>query len=145
MRDDADDATVARHFEAYLLWLFGWVMFCSSQGDSSPKHLLPVARAIADAPLDDVPQYNWGSAVLAATYRGLCKCVTKVSAEEPIFVGCPMLLQLWSYERFPVGRPLINLDPYTEVSPDHDEVDRPTMGSLWCLRKVCDVDLVIYY
>ena len=37
MRADADDFTVARHFEAYLLWLFGWVMFCSSQGDSCPK------------------------------------------------------------------------------------------------------------
>ncbi|KAF8762429.1 hypothetical protein HU200_009389 [Digitaria exilis] len=127
-RDDADDATVARHFEAYLLWLFGW-------GDSCLKHLLPVARAIADVPLDDLPQYSWGSAVLAATYRGLCKCVMKVSADEPIFVGCPMLLQLWSYERFPVGRPLINLDPYTDLSADHDEVDMPTMGSLWCLRK----------
>ncbi|CAO2203944.1 unnamed protein product [Urochloa humidicola] len=30
LRADADEATVARHFEAYLLWLFGWVMFCSS-------------------------------------------------------------------------------------------------------------------
>ena len=53
--DDADDATVARHLEAYILWLFGWIMFCSSQGDSCPKQLVPVARAIADAPLDMVP------------------------------------------------------------------------------------------
>ncbi|XP_039851095.1 protein MAIN-LIKE 1-like [Panicum virgatum] len=37
MRADADDFTVARHLEAYLLWLFGWVMFCSSQGDSCPQ------------------------------------------------------------------------------------------------------------
>ena len=37
MRDDADDATVARHLEAYILWMFGWIMFCSSQGDSCPK------------------------------------------------------------------------------------------------------------
>jgi hypothetical protein len=45
MRDDADDAT---------RWLFGWIMFCNSQGDSCPKQLIPVARAIADAPLDEV-------------------------------------------------------------------------------------------
>ncbi|XP_039784142.1 protein MAIN-LIKE 2-like [Panicum virgatum] len=70
MRADADDFTVARHFEAYLLWLFGWVMFCSSQGDSCPKQLIPLARSIADAPLHEVPQFSWGSAVLAATYRG---------------------------------------------------------------------------
>jgi len=30
MRDDADDATVAKHLEAYILWLFGWIMFYSS-------------------------------------------------------------------------------------------------------------------
>ena len=87
-RDDADDATVARHLEAYILWLFGWIMFCSSQGDSCPKQLILVVRAIANARLDDIPQFSWDSAVLAATYRGLCKGVTKVSAEEPIFVGC---------------------------------------------------------
>ncbi|KAF8701353.1 hypothetical protein HU200_033683 [Digitaria exilis] len=133
MTEDANYATVDSHFEAYLLWLFGWVMFCSSQGDSCPKHLLPLARQIADAPVDDVPQFSWASAVLAATYRDLCKCCTKSAAEEPIFVGCPLLLQLWSYERFPVGRPHVNLEPYIEAG--HDEVDRPTMASLWCLRK----------
>ena len=98
MRNDADDATIARHLEAYLLWLFGWIMLCTSRGNSVPKHLLPYARAIAEAPLDDVPQYSWGSAVLAATYRGLCK----VASAEPIFLGCLLLLQLWSYERFPI-------------------------------------------
>ena len=119
-----------------LLWLFGWVMFCSSQGDSCPKQLIPLARSIADAPLHEVPQFSWGSAVLAATYRGLCTGVTKVSAEEPISVGCPLLLQLWSYERFPVGRSEMDFEPYVQLSADHDDVNRPTMGSLWCLRRV---------
>jgi len=72
---------------------------------------------------------------LAASYRGLCTGVTKVSAEEPIFVGCPLLLQLWSYERFPVGRPEMDFKPYVQLSADHDDIDRPTMGSLWCLRR----------
>ena len=58
-----------------------------------PKQLVPVARAIADTPLDEVPQFIWASAVLAATYRGLCTGMTKVSAGEPIFVGCPLLIQ----------------------------------------------------
>jgi len=136
MRPDADNFTVARHFEAYLLWLFGWVMFCSSQGDSCPKQLIPLARSIADAPLHEMPQFSCGSAVLAASYRGLCTGVTKVSAEEPIFVGCPLLLQLWSYECFPIGRPEMDFEPYVQLSADHDDVDRPTMGSLWCLRRV---------
>jgi hypothetical protein len=49
---------VARHLKAYLLWLFGWVMFCNSQGSSVSKHLIPYARVIADAQLDEVPQYS---------------------------------------------------------------------------------------
>jgi hypothetical protein len=30
MRDDADEQTSNMHLEAYLLWLFGYVMFCGS-------------------------------------------------------------------------------------------------------------------
>ena len=73
---------------------------------------------------------------MAATYKGLCTGVTKVSAEEPIFVGCPLLIQLWSYECFPVGRLEMDFEPYTELSPDHDDVDKLTINSLWCLRRV---------
>lgn len=51
---EADDAIVTRHLEAYQMWLFGWVMFCSSYGDSAPKQLLPMARAIAEADLEDI-------------------------------------------------------------------------------------------
>ena len=70
--------------------------------------------------------------------------MTKVSSEEPIFVGCPLLLQLWSNERFPVGRLEMNFEAYAKLSPDHDDVDRPTMGSLWCLRRVCYIISVAY-
>ena len=100
-----------------------------------PKHLLPYARAIAEAPLDEVPQYSWGSAVLATTYRGLCTGCCKVISAEPIFLGCPLLLQLWSYERFPIVRPRIDMSPYPEGLNEND-INRPMMGSLWFLRKV---------
>lgn len=144
-RADVDDAMIDKHLEAYELWLFGWVMFCNSQGDSCLKQLIPLARAIADAPLDDVPQFSWGFAVLAATYRGLCTGVAKVSAKEPFFVGCLLLLQLWSYEHFPMGRPEMNFEPYPELSQDHDDVDRSTMDSLGCLRMVHYIISVTYY
>ena len=87
MRADADNATVARHLEAYLLWLFGWVMFCSSQGDSCPKQLVPLARSIADAPLHEVPQFSWASAILAATYRGLCMGMRRSQQRSPSLLG----------------------------------------------------------
>ena len=141
MRADADEGTVNRHLEAYLLWLFGYVMFCGSQGDAVTRYLIPYARMIADAPLAEVPQISWGAAVLAATFRGLCMAVAKGSKDKGILLGCPLLLQLWSYERLPVGRPSVDRSPYHYLPAAHDDVDRPTMGSLWCLRKVMNVSL----
>ena len=136
MRADTDDGTVTRHLEAYLLWLFGYMMFCGSQEDSVSRYLIPHARAIADAPEDNVPQVSWGAAVLAVTYRGLCAGVSKGTSSERIFLSCPLLLQLWSYMRLPVGRPFVDRRPYEVLPPGHDPADRPTMGSLWCHRPV---------
>jgi hypothetical protein len=76
--DDAEQETVDRIFEAYLLWLFGFVLFCSSQGDAVARYLIPHARRITDAPLDVVPQISWGNFVLAGAYRRLCSGVSKV-------------------------------------------------------------------
>jgi hypothetical protein len=78
--------------EVYLLWLFGWVLFCESTGDSVSQCMIPWARRIADAPLEQMPQISWGSAVLAATYRGLCSIVTRATSREAILLGFPLLL-----------------------------------------------------
>ncbi|WVZ69581.1 hypothetical protein U9M48_018349 [Paspalum notatum var. saurae] len=130
IRAGATEYEVARHLEAYVLWLMGWVMFCSSAGSFVAKGLLPFARYVADAPLDAIPQFSWGSAVLAATYRGLCTACFKSSGAEPIFGGCPLLLQLWAHERFQIGRPAVVHSAYEGYIVD--DVDGPTMGSLWC-------------
>jgi hypothetical protein len=68
MADDADDHTSDRFLEVYLLWLFGWVLFCESAGDSVSWCMIPWVQRIADAPLEQMPQISWGGAVLAATY-----------------------------------------------------------------------------
>src|SRR6185312_3501840 len=68
---DADEYSVTRSLEAYLLWLFGYIMFNNTNGNSVDRILLPYAREIADGD-EDVPPYSWGEAVLAATYCGLC-------------------------------------------------------------------------
>jgi hypothetical protein len=70
MADDVDDPTSDRFLEVYLLWLFGWVLFCESARDSVSRYMIPWAQRIADAPLKQMPQISWGSAVLVATYRG---------------------------------------------------------------------------
>jgi hypothetical protein len=83
-----------------------------------------------------MPQNSRGSAVLAATYRGLCSAVTRPASREVILLGCPLLLQMWIHERFDIGQPRTDLLEYEQAADDTDPADLPTMSSLWCLRKV---------
>ncbi|WVZ86035.1 hypothetical protein U9M48_032879 [Paspalum notatum var. saurae] len=135
LRPDADDDSVSRSFEAYLLWLFGFIMFKNGHGNTVDKILMPYAREIADADEDQVSTWSWGSAVLAATYRGLCDACIK-DDDRARFQGCALLLQLWSYERLAVGRPIVDHRPYELQYYGDLEDDRPTMGTLWvCPRE----------
>jgi hypothetical protein len=86
--------------------------------------------AIADAEPGQVPGWSWGSAVLAATYRGLCQACLKTE-RTAVIIGCPLLLQLWSYERFAIARPLISEEPYPPEMYGMWDEDSPTMVSLW--------------
>nr|ABF95509.1 transposon protein, putative, Mutator sub-class [Oryza sativa Japonica Group] len=133
LHPDADDYSVRRSLEAYLLWLFGWVMFTSTHGHAVDFRLVHYARSIADAQPQDVPQWSWGSAVLAATYRALCEACTKTDAGA-IIAGCPMLLQLWAAERFAIGRPVVDSAPYGVGRSAQWPEDGPTMGTYWCQR-----------
>jgi hypothetical protein len=112
------------------------VLFCESVGDSVSRYLIPWAQKITDAPLDQMPQISWGCAVLAAIYRGLCLLVSRPGSKEGILLGCRLLLQIWVHERFDIGRPKADLSEYQTLPEDTDPADLPTMGSLWCLRKV---------
>ena len=131
---DADEYSVIRLLEAYLLWLFGYIMFNNTHGNSVDRILLPYAREIADGD-EDIPPYGWGEAVLAATYRGLCDGCRKTHGNA-ILAGCPLLLQLWSYERLAVGRPIVSDELYHEAMYGDEEDDMPTMGTLWIWRQV---------
>jgi hypothetical protein len=93
------------------------------------------ARAIADAEPGQIPGWSWGSAVLAATYRGLCQACLKTE-RTAVIIGCPLLLQLWSYKRFAIARPLISEEPYPPEMYGMWDEDSPTMGSLWIDRRV---------
>lgn len=121
-------------------------MFTSSHGNTVDKVLIRFAREIADSPPDAVPQYSWASAVLAATYRGLCDACTK-AAPNALLTGCPLLLQLWAYEHFMVGRPLMDLSGYGDALYGQFEEDGPTMGTLWCRRRVSkhSIQLLFYF
>jgi hypothetical protein len=94
LEDDTKPKTVDRFFRAYLLWLFRFVLFYSSQGDAMARYLIPRTQRLAYAPLDAVPWICWGNFVLAGMYRGLCSGVLKGRSVEAIFFGYPLLLQL---------------------------------------------------
>jgi hypothetical protein len=106
--------------------------------------MIPWAQRIADAPLEQMPQISWGSAVLAATYRGSCSAVGRPGSREAILLGCPLLLQMWIHERFDVDRPRADLSEYEPLPNGTDPTDLPIMGSLWCLQKVM-TSLVVFF
>jgi hypothetical protein len=91
-----------------------------------------------------MPQISWGSAVLAATYRGLCSVVSRLGSKEGIFLRCPLLLQIWIHERFDIGRPKVDLSKYQPLLEDTNPADLPAMGSLWCLRNVMTFLIVFF-
>jgi hypothetical protein len=54
MRDDADEPMSNRQLEAYLLWLFGYVMFCGSRG-CCVEVPDPHTQRITEATVEEMP------------------------------------------------------------------------------------------
>ncbi|KAK1604967.1 hypothetical protein QYE76_028640 [Lolium multiflorum] len=129
-------AQITRSLEAYLMWLLGKTMFTDNHRNTISAWYIPIAQEIAEATeAEHITQRSWGSAVLAATYRGMCKGCQLTSHGSGI-VGCPLLLQLWSWTRFPVGRPDIGGGSWPpDELYDADRIDMPTFGSIWTSRK----------
>ena len=56
---DADEDSISRSLEAYLLWLFGYIIFSNGPGNSVDKILIDYAREIANSdPEEDMPLYS---------------------------------------------------------------------------------------
>ena len=144
------EAQITRSLEAYIMWLLGKVMFTENHQTTISRRYIPIAQEIAEATTpDDIIQRSWGSAVLAATYRGLRNACTLVSPKSDL-LGCQLLLQLWllqlwSWERFPIGRPDIDAERPFEANgfDDADRIDMPTFGILWTRREVRVMTIVL--
>ncbi|XP_062193625.1 uncharacterized protein LOC133897064 [Phragmites australis] len=131
--EDADEETVKQHARAYILSLISGLLFPDASGDLYPFHPFPL---IAD--LENIGSYSWGSATLAYLYRAMCDACRRQSDQSNL-TGCLLLLQLWSWERFPIGRPEMVKLKYPNVEELEDERDRPTVGLRWvvgvCTRR----------
>ncbi|WVZ82016.1 hypothetical protein U9M48_029333, partial [Paspalum notatum var. saurae] len=118
--EDADDITVERHVRAYILSLLCGVLFPDGTGRMSLIYL----PLIAD--LSRVSTYSWGSALLAFLYRSLCSVASSHNIKN--IGGSLLLLQLWSWERFHVGRPLVRSPLCAEIGIEQDP---PPIGFRW--------------
>lgn len=133
-----DETQIDRCLETFILWLLSKTMFTEGHGDSINARHIRIAHEIAQAQQpQDIRQRSFGSAVLAATYRGMCNACQRNKENTALF-GCPLLLQLWSWERFPVGRPDVRIGKswYLDEGEVQDPVDAPTFATVWTRRKV---------
>lgn len=125
---DADEIMVMRYARAYILQLFGGVLFADKSGNLANLIYLPL--------LEDFPMagtLSWGAACLAYTYRHLCRAARDVTGQmggAPIllqvtlalhfffnsFLKCTLIsfcliLQIWAWERFPHIAPIVDVRP----------------------------------
>jgi Plant mobile domain len=116
----ASEDTIRCYVRAYLLVLFGSVLFTDLSGDSVSCLYLPL---IAD--LDRVRSYSWASGVLAFLYKELCRACKRNSKQ---MAGPVFLLQMWVWERLHIGSPKVEkLKPIGNVSPEY----LPPLGYKW--------------
>ena len=98
--ENAPQAMVERHARVWLWHFLGGFLFPDSSGNNITWAFIPILRL----PWEEIGSFSWGSAVLAWMYRQLCDGCRRTS-DNPNLGGCLYLLQVWCWERWPVGRP----------------------------------------
>ncbi|CAO1948984.1 unnamed protein product [Urochloa humidicola] len=121
--EDADEATLTYHCRAWVLHLFGTVLFPDATGDSASWMYIHCLRNWNDA-----GGYSWGSAVLGFLYMQLCEACRR-HARTSTQAGCTYLLQLWMWSRLPVGRPRV-MAPRRWLPVGVEQL-APTVAYLW--------------
>lgn len=124
---DASEITVRRFARAYCLVLVGSVLFTDHSGDSISAIYLPLFRDFERA-----GRYSWASGVLAYLYKELC-LATRPKRKQ--FGGSVMLLQLWSWERLPMGRPTTRRNVEPPQLGGEDLTRRPPLGYGWSFER----------
>lgn len=97
---DAGPVQVERHARAWLWYLLACFLLPDSSGDTVASTMLP----ILGKPWAAIAGYSWASCVLGHMYRQLCDACRRNEKSSSIG-GCLYLLQVWCWERLPIGRP----------------------------------------
>lgn len=119
-----------RYARAFILELLSCTMFPDNSGDGIPLWYLDM---IGD--LEQPVGYNWGGAVLAYLYRYLCLTTdpSVTSMHGPV-----MLLQHWSWTRFPVHRPMPRSRKWTPSWGQPTLETCPAFADKWCTKHAYD-------
>lgn len=95
--DPEDVASVERYTRAWILMLFGKLLFPSKSGSRVYLIFLTILDDLAN-----LGRFSWASAVLAWLYRELCSATNK---DARSIGGALFIVQVWAWERFPrLGR-----------------------------------------
>jgi len=97
---NSNEATAERFARVWLWNFLGSFLF----PDASGNNISWMFVDILNQPWENIAGYSWGSAVLAWTYRQLCEACRRTSTAGNLG-GCAYLLQVWIWERCPIGRP----------------------------------------
>ena len=107
---DATDEVVQQHARYHLLVRMGALLFMDKSADR--VSLIPLLLL---NPISNARRYSWGSAALAWLYRQLCGASKKDAMQ---IGGALLLVQLWTYSRFPRLCPVLRLPlPLVHLRP----------------------------
>uniref|UniRef100_A0ACD5UDW2 Uncharacterized protein n=1 Tax=Avena sativa TaxID=4498 RepID=A0ACD5UDW2_AVESA len=105
--EDADEETIKTYTRVYVWYIITRTLFPDSSGDRAQWHWLKLLVFFDST-------FSWGSAALAWLYRQLDDACLRSSADSGIG-GCLLLLSVWSWEHFSIGRPrLLSFNPYID-------------------------------
>ena len=96
--DSPTQDVIACHARAYIMLLFGGLLFSNKSGFRVHLKWLPLLRDF-----HRVRSFSWGSAVLAVLQQNLCRAVNSQVVD---IGGCLALLQSWIWYRLPEFSPL---------------------------------------
>ncbi|CAM0949211.1 unnamed protein product [Alopecurus aequalis] len=119
----ADSEEVQQYARAYMWYVISRVLFPDGSGAYAPFMWLKMLAGWGH-------KLSWGTATLAYLYRQLDEaCRRGEGVTESNIGGCMLLLSVWSWEHFPIGRPKPDLDTTWD---DHgDPLRRATWAHRW--------------
>lgn len=96
----ANDEVVQRYARVWLWHFVSTFLLPDAAGNTVSWMVLPILGQV----WENIATYSWGSAALAWLYRQLCEACRRTARDSNVG-GCTYMLQIWIWERMPVGRP----------------------------------------